>query len=529
MLVIEFGKILETYSSAEEIKRDLSANPGNFIFITKIAMARHYSDLAFECLEAAFIGQQLAKFAAPVGVKKKPGTQYDTVIEFEFSAPDSGALSQLIFNYGRARAEEDDEEYHAYMGDFLEYREQLDKIKHAFPELVDDYYVNYVNGEYYEHDPVDNEDFFKAEFQQFPERKFGFTKSAFSNTINQEFYASTQSVIIPASSDFNLILKEYAGIENIEFVKADFFALGNITYLMANGFIIHFPFDAFIKAKHCAGEALALKDEPSIQEGGWMDGFLSFNRSLSQYNEKENQKGYPDDLSEELISAERTSVLSPGEYDLTAFPEVMCFYISAYGEQILVKDGAYSYFFFGTDKLTMKELGFLGNRLSVLFNATANLAGIHVEIKCPWEQLTDETFEDLCFDIIYYNPAFNNTTIRKMGKTRSRDGGRDIEVFTHSRPGKPAKKYIFQCKYQKPGSSLTASKVQDISDTVTQYQASGYGIMTNVVIDATLYDKLDGISRNLNIETEDYSVYKLERILACYSQIKQRYFNYNGA
>jgi len=131
----------------------------------------------------------------------------------------------------------------------------------------------------------------------------------------------------------------------------------------------------------------------------------------------------------------------------------------------------------------------------------------------------------VCFDVIYHNPKFDNSTIRKMGKTRSRDGGRDIVVHTHSRPGKTAKKYIFQCKYQQSGTSLPGSKVQDISDTIIQYGAAGYGIMTNVVIDSTLYDKLDGISKTLTVQVEDYSVYKLERILACYPQIKRRHFS----
>jgi len=517
MLEIDFDKIHETFSSAEEIKEQLDENKDGFKFRTKIYRARYYSDLAQDCLEAAFIGDRLCEFAERLDVRKESNYMYDSIIEFTLKPNNTEYLSQLIFKYGKTYSGDDEELNLEWIEDLSEYKDKLEQLNHAFPELVDDYYANYINGEYYEYDPVENKDFFDKEFSQFPERRFGFNKSAFSKKINENFYASVDSIIIPKFSNFDLILKSYSGIENISFLKADFFAIGNITYLISNGFIIHFPFDAFLKAKHCAYQVLNEKEEYYVEEGHWMHRFLTYQRWIAEYNPKENFRGYPEDISDQIVRAKS----SEGDW---VNPPLNSFYVSSYGDHILVNDSDFSYFFFGTDKLTLQELGFLSNNLSRLFNTTANLAGFHVEIKCPWEQLNDESFEELCFDIIYHNPKFDNSTIRKMGKARSRDGGRDITVMTHSRPGKPSKKYIFQCKYLKNGSSLSGTKVQDISDTVTQYDATGYGIMTSVVIDSTLYDKLDGISRNLQIEIEDYSVYKLERILAGYPQIKQRHF-----
>ena len=127
-------------------------------------------------------------------------------------------------------------------------------------------------------------------------------------------------------------------------------------------------------------------------------------------------------------------------------------------------------------------------------------------------------------DVIYYNPKFDSSTIRKMGKSRSRDGGRDIEVFTRSRPGYEPEKFIFQCKFIKPDSSLSSTKLVGITDVVDQYGASGYGIMTSGVIDSTLYDKIDGIGRNRGIQFEHWSVYELERFLAKHPNIKDRHF-----
>lgn len=516
MLEIYFEKISETYSSEKEIEDALSENLGEFKFHLTIHSAHHYSDLAHDYIEAACIGQQLSQFAERIDLSREKKSMQGSLVTFVLKPRNIEELSKLIYGYGIMYSEDNREANEDFIENVIEYRDKVEETNHVFPELVDDYYANFINGEYYEYDPIEHRDFFDQEFSHFPERRFGFQKSAFSKKLKQNFYSSIDSLIIPNSCDINLILKEYSGIENIDFKKSDFFAIGNITYLISDGFIIHFPFDAFIRARNCAWEAIESRDDHFEQQGSWMHGFLSFDRLRSKYDRDENFKGYPKDISESLLTsqAENSNISQ----------SLVFFSISSYGDHILVKDAHYSYFFFGTDKLTIKELEYLGGNLGLIFNTAANLAGIHVEIKCPWEQLNDESFEDVCYDVIYYNPTFDNTTIRKMGKTRSRDGGRDIVVYTHSRPGKPALKYIFQCKYQKPGTSLSGSKVQDISDTIIQYSASGYGIMTNVVIDSTLYDKLDGISRTLLIEVEDFSVYKLERILAAYPQLKLRHF-----
>jgi hypothetical protein len=522
MITFDFFSIDEQYTSAAEIRQLVEKNVNGFEFQTKIFRARHYSDQAQDLLEAAFVGQQLSKVAKRISLQQDVKYMFDTIIHFVFEPIDCEALSQLLYNYGQLTSGKNEELGKEFISELSQYRDDLETIDHAFPELVEDYYTSFIYGEYYEYDPIDCSEFFDGEFSKFPERSFGFFKSAFSKKIGHDFYSSMNSMIVSNHSDLNLILKEYSGLENLQLVKAEYFAIGNVAYLISDGLIVHFPFDSFIQAKECAWSVIEPKDEIYSDRGQWANGLMSYNRSFAELNELENARGYPEDLSEMILSGEL------GENSIMRKPPVMSFYLSAYGNFLMAKDSGYSYFFFNTDELTSTELIMLGNRLSTLFRTTAALAGILVEIKCPWEKLNDELFEDLCFDVIYYNPKFDNSTIRKMGKTRSRDGGRDIEVYTHSRPGHPAIKYIFQCKYQSTGSSLSAAKVQNISDTVTQYNAKGYGVMTNVVIDATLYDRLDGISRALNIETEDYSVYKLERILALYPQVKERYFGNNA-
>lgn len=133
-------------------------------------------------------------------------------------------------------------------------------------------------------------------------------------------------------------------------------------------------------------------------------------------------------------------------------------------------------------------------------------------------------FETLCYDIIYHHPKFDNQTIRKMGKSRSRDGGRDIVVYTKERLGSPKKQFIFQCKFTKLGSSLTTQKVENISDTVVQYGAQGYGVMTPVVIDSALYDRIDMICKRHHIESDNWSILEIERFIARHPKLKERHF-----
>lgn len=519
MLQIDFDKIHEQFQSSEQIRLTLDQHLEEFKFRTKIYRARHYSDLAHDYLEASFIGDQLCQFSDRIEITKEFDNIYDSIIVFSLKPKDTLKLSEWIFKFGQMWSGQDEQFALDFVEDLNEYREAIEESEHFFPELLDDYYSNYINGEYYEYDPIDNKEFFENEFSRFPERQFGFNKSAYSRKIKQDFYSSVDSLIVPKESDLDLILKSYSGIENITFIKADFFAIGNISYLISQGLIIHFPFDSFLKAKHCAQQVLVENIGHYTEQGRWMDGFLAYRRSLSVFNENENYKGYPEDLSHEVIKHNVSASLNWVD------PTLNGFYLSSYGDHILVKDSQFSYFFFGTDKLSHQELNYLGNNLSSLFRITANLAGFDVHINCPWQDLNDESFEELCYDIIYHNPKFDNSTIRKMGKSKSRDGGRDITVSTHSRPGESAKKYIFQCKHMRSGSSLTGSKVQDIADTVIRYEAHGYGIMTNVTIDSTLYDKLDGLSKSFHIKVEDFSVYKLERILAGYPHLKERYFN----
>lgn len=185
---------------------------------------------------------------------------------------------------------------------------------------------------------------------------------------------------------------------------------------------------------------------------------------------------------------------------------------------LVASDQIAQYLFFG-DSLPVVSpdvLSIILDSLPIL----SSLSGEQISISCPWHELDDDQFEELCYYVVlaHFHPA----KLAKMGKSRSRDGGRDI-VFEIVRLGKPNENWIVQCKLIRDGGSLTSRKVE-VSDTIDQYGADGYCVMTTGLIDATLRDKLEGIKRNRKIQYETWSRLELERFLARHLDIVHRYF-----
>jgi len=163
--------------------------------------------------------------------------------------------------------------------------------------------------------------------------------------------------------------------------------------------------------------------------------------------------------------------------------------------------------------------------IAALQSRLLGAGGLSQSIRCAWDTLNDEQFEELCYDVIRLHPKIETSSVRKLGKSRSRDGGRDIVAFEARKPADgPPIKWIFQCKLITDGRSLGGSRLQDVGDMLDQYNAQGFGVMTSAPIDATLYDKLDAVCGKRSILRRDYSVLELERELHARPAIRARYF-----
>jgi hypothetical protein len=149
-------------------------------------------------------------------------------------------------------------------------------------------------------------------------------------------------------------------------------------------------------------------------------------------------------------------------------------------------------------------------------------AGMNHTISLDWSLLTPGSFEDLCYDILLRSGRFDEARFRKHGKTKSRDGGRDIEAWTLARFNEPGTKWIFQCKFLTADKALSGSRVT-VADVVDQHAAEGFGVMTNQVIDSTLYDKLDAIAANRDLRVDTWDGRRIERFVHSRTDLKEKH------
>jgi len=381
---------------------------------------------------------------------------------------------------------------------------ESNKPKIFFHELADSYMANLVAGNC---DSSLSENGLTSLYENHPEEEF-FWHSFVSPYVGYDVYTSYESFypwIIPYNfepHDLEELLLSYGGIgEHLPILeKADKVIFNNLPpIILSNSMMIPFPESDFKTAQKCAYSILSKSDSTLRPLNA------THHSNVYRINDVQDVK-----IHHNLVSEDGSLMIIKDDLAQYVF------------FQNYSSDSEFSLITFDTSLEQDYQHTF-----DLIADKLSSLAGYSVDISCPWEKLNDELFEQLCYDLIEYSLIFDKDTRQKMGKSRSRDGGRDIEVYTRSRLNKPKSKWIVQCKLlQKRAATLAGSKVQQVSDVIDQYGAEGFWIMTNGVIDATLHDKLDGIARNRKIGIEKWDYLKIERILAKpkYQNIRKRYF-----
>jgi hypothetical protein len=397
-------------------------------------------------------------------------------------------LADFILRYSKFFSEENetDEADEKWRYEQLsDYEENLYSFKPYFHDLLDSYYSNLIGGAYYEmaeNSPGKKKNFYKKEYEQYPERKHNFWKSPFSLKYGATIYMTLDPGpwVFSVDLDVNNVIKSYFGEEERSW---QFEAARMVDY---------------------KGRYIAFNSQNAI----WFDGIKELAKAKRLI-----PKVAPDG------SWIRRPVRNVGENK---------FFISDFGDLFIVQDELFNYVFFQTEAgLKYEEIIELRNDIDSKLLSAEKLIGIEDTETIDWSRINDDTFEELCYDIIYNNPRFDRSTIRKMGKSRSRDGGRDIEVYTYADnpKEKAAELYIFQCKFLRRKTSLTGSKMPGLANTLMQYGAKGYGVFTTGVIDSTLYDLLSGIQSNMNVSTkENWSIYEIERYLTRNKPLMKKFF-----
>jgi len=384
----------------------------------------------------------------------------------------------------------------------LDLEGRIGQLEARLPEIVDDYFANLVGGAYYEL-KYDSPDRYESEMSKYPERRVGYWRSPFSHRVGASCYASPDGWLLDGAVDIDHFFRETGQkFKLAEFLPANVLTVNNASYVVAERLTAYFPMAQYFKSRICGSFALLeLEDHWPPDTFDWSDASFTF----SPYHE-------------------HLSAMIPKGMRAPPRRVEGCL-VDPSGSLILVDDGQFKHLLYDTKALTLDGMKSVFAAIGTASSSLAASIGLAGNPNCNWKSLTDEQFEQLCYDLIYSHPLFDSATIRKHGNSRSRDGGRDIEVYDIPRvPGTQPRKWIFQCKLVTGSTSLSATKLLDVGDMLDHYDVMGFGVMTSTLIDATLYDKLDAVCGRRNVLQMNFSVLELERELARNEFIKRRYF-----
>jgi hypothetical protein len=462
-------KLLEILSSASlPIIIDLLCRNVN--------VTQMHIDIAHDYVKAMYIGETIARYCETFRAEQRlDGLRF--YIRFSVTPYDNEEFASILTQLAVSFYEFEEEQNISLEDDLYNFRWKIrDRIRHCV-DIADGYMANYIEGlhEWYDENPEGIEGVFK----QHPEYRHRFWQPFGYGNIASNILVSPEAWIVLEDIDLIAALRDFGGFNGrqIKFTKAKFLGFGpEASLVISPSAVVSFPKSAFVAARKCVQDLL--KSEESIDD--WND-HLPLEVSLEE-------------AGDVLVIADNTA-------------RFVFFKNSGYRD--------------GMKNLSDTEMGSLIDKLSEIQVVLRRVRGEVTLLDLPWNSINDDRFEELCYEIIARRHAPNK--IRKMGKSRSRDGGRDIVYFTEARAGAPPQKWIVQCKSLAVGKSLTGRSVE-ISDTVAQYGAHGYCIMTNGTIDSTLYDKLDSISKRVKILQEAWSRYEIELFLCKNKDIKDRYF-----
>lgn len=381
--------------------------------------------------------------------------------------------------------------------------------KVCFPDLADSYLANYVNSV---ESHFDEMELTNQIYQEFPTWRYYFWKSFLSQTRGSNLYASTHSWILPRDFDLGLLLKHLdwdLPLGEPKLFKSVAIKIGHLPWVLASDSVyVEIPFNCLNKAAECWHNCLWNSSQATER---WSQ---SFKAAVATF--KSDVQWVDTHIHREYLTEGRSSqewfVSGDGSIVTVSFDDVTLLTFLRPDSKL-------------RPEIVQKYLNHAEEVCSLLYPRY----GLPAASPCQWAELDDEKFEQLCYDILLRCDRFNSSRIRKLGKSRSRDGGRDIEVWTQARRECAPQKWIYQCKFSASAcGSLSGSQVS-VSDVVDQYEADGFGVMTNRVIDATLYDKLDQISANRSsrgarLEVDTWSVLEIERFLYPRKDLIARYF-----
>lgn len=396
------------------------------------------------------------------------------------------ARMSILFDYDNSEIDALRDEYESILEQCADHQELIATRDLVFPELADLYLVNLLHGAYHEWEP----DAVLEELKVYPEHRYGFFVSRAVRPLGKAALSSTSEWIITGDVDFADFEIE-ADLNHEELLPGRMFLTNDAAIFVGNHATVRISTETLLNALACG------------------DDYLWRNVQNQEVYEFLRFRGVP--LSGATAQNESRMEACIGEF----------------GARVLLRCQDFSVLFLDTALVSHAERTRYAALLAELEISVRDGEPCTSDISLPWSLIDDEGFEQLCYDYVFAHPDFDKDRIEKIGKSRSRDGGRDIVAWTEPDRSKtrPAVKFIFQCKHIGPTSSLSPKHITAIGDTLEQYSADGYGVMCSGYIDATLHDRIDAISVGRQLSApRKIDRFVLERFLARRPHLVKRYF-----
>ncbi len=455
------------------------------VALPSVGSSNSHLDLADDFLDASLIAERLGAHAARRSMSWTK-VEHLNVIRLDLDSYDPHAMAlelarmAVFVDYPEHETEGLRGEFEQVWESRYDYEESLEKSDLLFPEIADHYVGNLVMSYGEWEDPAA----LKAHLQRYPERRYGFF-------VTRSIRAGGQVVL---SSDGELILSSGVLLAEV---------LDSIGY---------------------SGEALLpAQIVMTEQEASFIGGPVVV--------------GVPSELVTQAIACGdefvRRMQPDPDSYDLIAFRgrvggsnDEASAWVGDLSGFAALRCSGFTIVFFSDDQRPTPGRTAQAEVLQSLATSLHDGGSTSSALELPWEVLDDEQFEQLCWDYLYASPHFDRDRLEKMGKSRSRDGGRDLVVWTKRAPPfyRSPVKWVFQCKHIRADDSLTPKHIKNIGDVIEQYDAGGYGVMTCGYIDPTLHDRVDSICGKRGVEVRKVDRFLLQAFVSARPHLFDKYF-----
>ncbi|MBU0718902.1 MAG: restriction endonuclease [Planctomycetes bacterium] len=508
-VVLELDDLKEL--ADDDLKQRIAEQNGELCVrfpMPSIGSTNEPADIASDYVDASFFAEHLAPLCIRIRVEPI-NHQYGMSLRFSL-APSNSELMLRELRRLAPGVSFDDEPDDAVRQEVAEFEEEFFDRTLRVPELGDNSVANFIHGSHY----WENTRYWH---DRFPTWKWGFWRSFAFHTFDCELYTSagldnSMWIVLADRKKVEYLLEQYGGFSASGARLRDALPVPiakSPHVLLTREAAVRVPTVMMEKALRCWRHCLLPRDLPTQVTS------LSPSEQEVQSHPELNAEAF-----HQRHERDQQNRRSNWEHRLG-----LDWLMTDNGDAIVCGNQAVNFVAFvpPIDRVRPEMAQELLGEIELAAELVRDMLGLNVSSVPDLGTLTPEEFEELCYDVLIRCGTFDGETARRHGKTRSRDGGRDIEIWTRPRFDKPSVKWIFQCKRVAGSRSLGGSKVV-VSDVIDQYVAGGFGIMTNAVIDSTLYDKLDAITARRCVERDTWDGQRLHRFVRARPDLLERYF-----